>query len=482
MSLDRLEDMIILLPGIMGSVLEKDGKDLWAISGQACWNIFSSMGAALDDLLLKDDDPNHDDLEDGIRATRLIPDLHLVPGLAKIDGYTAIVRLIKDNFNIRLGFLDRPEPANFFEFPYDWRRDNRVAARKLKQLIERQLPKWRQLCKDAKVILIAHSMGGLVARYYLEVLEGWRECKALITFGTPYRGSLNALNFMANGYKKLFLDLTTVMRSFTSLYQLLPIYPVIRDAGKYSRVSEIDGIPGIERERAEQALKFHREIEAAVTAHQEEIDYLKHGYKILPFVGTHQPTLQSADFSGGRLLANREVPAGVDKLLVDGDGTVPRLSAIPLELSEEYRDTFVPERHGSLQCNKAVLLDLLGRIQQMQVIGLGEIRGPMIIPLAEQGTAISLDLDDLYIEGEPVEIFARLANAEKQDAYGPFEALIQRVGSEVWQTTHKFQEDENGWRLTVEGLLPGAYRMEVRTASGGPGSPPSVHDVFEIAG
>src|SRR4029434_11089128 len=32
---------------------------------------------------------------------------------------------------------------------------------------------------------------------------GWRDCRALITFGTPYRGSANALNYLANGYKKL---------------------------------------------------------------------------------------------------------------------------------------------------------------------------------------------------------------------------------------------------------------------------------------
>jgi pimeloyl-ACP methyl ester carboxylesterase len=479
MSLERLKDMIILLPGITGSVLQKEGKDLWAISGQAAWNIFTTLGSALDDLFLENDDPNIDDLDDGIIATRLMSDLHFVPGLVKIDGYSATARLIKDNFDVQIGHLDSPEPANFYEFPYDWRRDNRVAAHKLKRLIERQLPKWRQLCRDAKVILIAHSMGGLVARYYLEVLEGWRECKALITFGTPYRGSLNALNFLANGYKKLFLDLTTVMRSFTSLYQLLPIYPVVRAQGKYFRVAEIDGIPDVDQVWADRALKFHREIETAVNAHQNDLDYLKFSYKILPIVGTHQPTLQSADFSDGRILANRNLPAGVDELLADGDGTVPRLSAIPIELSTEYRDTYVPERHGSLQSNKTVLTDLLGRIQQTQVVGLGAIRGAEI---RAQRAAISLDLDDLYLEGEPVEVFAQLANADQQDTYGPIQAHIQPVGRKLGPMTSAFQESGNGWRLTLKGLLPGVYRIKVDTTKSGPGAPPPVHDVFEIAG
>jgi hypothetical protein len=28
-----MRDMVVILPGILGSVLQKDGKDLWAVSG-----------------------------------------------------------------------------------------------------------------------------------------------------------------------------------------------------------------------------------------------------------------------------------------------------------------------------------------------------------------------------------------------------------------------------------------------------------------
>jgi hypothetical protein len=30
-----MKDMIIILPGILGSILQKDGKDIWAVLGQA---------------------------------------------------------------------------------------------------------------------------------------------------------------------------------------------------------------------------------------------------------------------------------------------------------------------------------------------------------------------------------------------------------------------------------------------------------------
>ena len=36
-----LNDMVVLLPGITGRVLQKDGKDVWAISGQAAWGWLS---------------------------------------------------------------------------------------------------------------------------------------------------------------------------------------------------------------------------------------------------------------------------------------------------------------------------------------------------------------------------------------------------------------------------------------------------------
>ncbi|MBE8988710.1 hypothetical protein [Nostoc sp. LEGE 12450] len=38
-----MQDMVVILPGITGSVLQKDGKDLWAVSGQAIWDIVKTQ-------------------------------------------------------------------------------------------------------------------------------------------------------------------------------------------------------------------------------------------------------------------------------------------------------------------------------------------------------------------------------------------------------------------------------------------------------
>lgn len=182
MAKGRIRDVVVLLPGITGSVLQKDGVDVWAPSGKAIARTLFSLGDTLKELSLGDDDPDIDDIGDGIRATRLVSDAHLVPGLVKIDEYSSLSRLITERFKVVPGHPHQSKPANFFEFPYDWRRDNRVAARGLKRPIDDQLPKWREFsgAHDAKVILLAHSMGGLVSRHYLECLEGWRDCRALI--------------------------------------------------------------------------------------------------------------------------------------------------------------------------------------------------------------------------------------------------------------------------------------------------------------
>ena len=212
-----MKDIVVILPGIMGSVLQKDGKDLWNVSGQALWQVVRSLGNRLDDLKLDGDDPNGGDIGDGVIPTGLVQDTHIIPGLSKIDGYNKTAKLITDNFKVVEGDIYKdPEDkaANFYKFPYDWRRDNRANAHILKRLLDIRLKAWRKSSgnNSAKIILLAHSMGGLVSRYYLEVLGGWQDARALFTFGTPYRGSVNAVNILANGFivKKLNVEIDLI--------------------------------------------------------------------------------------------------------------------------------------------------------------------------------------------------------------------------------------------------------------------------------
>jgi triacylglycerol esterase/lipase EstA (alpha/beta hydrolase family) len=57
-----------------------------------------------------------------------------------------------------------------------------------------------------RVDIVAHSMGGVVARYYLERLGGARRLGRLITLGSPHRGTLMARYGLAVGARELAVD------------------------------------------------------------------------------------------------------------------------------------------------------------------------------------------------------------------------------------------------------------------------------------
>ena len=481
MSKTRMRDVVVIVPGITGSGLQKDGKDVWSISGGALWSALASQGDSLRHLNLHNDDPTADDLGDGIAPSRLAAGAHWIPGLWKIDGYSGILRMLSKEFDVVPGTADARRPANLLEFTYDWRRDNRVAARRLQQLVNDRLPVWREATgfRDAKVIVIAHSMGGLVARYYTEVLGGWHDCKSLITFGTPHRGSLKALDYLVNGYKNVLLDLTETVRTFTSLYQLLPIYRAIEIDGAYHRAAEVNGLPNVDRVRAAEALAFHREIEAAVSRNRSEAAYHE-GYKTIPVVGTHQRTFQAARLDRGKLSIEFQMPTWIDNLLNDGDGTVPRLSAIPIELSSDYRDTFIAEKHCALHTQSEVLGQLAERLKQVQIPDLAAVRGPEIQHALPNRAALNLDVEDLYLPGEPVRLGVELLNSHED--MGGVEARIEPVTGNGAALQRQFEPRGEQWALEVEDLPPDVYRVEVRTRIRGPRAPMPVHDLFEVAG
>jgi hypothetical protein len=480
-----MRDLVVLLPGITGSVLQKDNEDLWAVSGQSLWAALRDRKDRLEALKVPDHKPGETPPDDGIRATRLIYDFHGVFGLWKIDGYNTMARLITDNFEVTPGDPAAPhEDQNFFEFPYDWRRSNRDSACMLQKFVEQQLHNWRRWShwKDAKVILLAHSMGGLVSRYYLEVLEGWRDCRALLTFGTPYRGSLNAVNYVSNGYKMAGIDFTDVMRTMPSIYELMPIYPAVNLDGRWQRVAESDSLPKVfVKEKAADALRFHREIEEAVNQHRDSIDYLKNGYSIMPVVGIQQPTLQSAFVKGGKLFCSESRPAIVDELQQGGDGTVPRISATPIELGNQPPAVHFVEIHGSLQNNPYILDNLRAQLQQLQVDpAKPPVRGVPLPKATRQRPAIGLHVEDLYESGQPVVLHAEISGPAAPA--GGLVATFRPSHKRSSQFERPFKATTQGYELVVEGLDPGQYRVAVKGALGGPNAPTAVHEVFEITG
>jgi pimeloyl-ACP methyl ester carboxylesterase len=440
MAKEPMGDVVVLLPGILGSVLERDGKAVWAPSPGAIGRALWTLGRSVRSLELADDPWEQDDLGDGVVATRVMPDVHIIPGLWGIDGYTAISRFICDHFSVVPG-------ETYIEFPYDWRRDNRVAARQLQRVVDEKLHAQRQHNPASKLVLIGHSMGGLVARYYLECLDGWRDTRTLITFGTPHRGSLNALDFLVNGFVKKvgplkLVDLTDLLRSLTSVYQLLPIYPCVDMGSGYERVAETtDELAGVDRARATTALEdFHRAISAGTSEHDPA------AYAIHSVVGLTQGTKQSARWHGSRLTVE-EIYSGED---LGGDGTVPRVSATPIETDEwapPYQPMYSADRHGSLQNNDPVQTQLRGILTARPLTGFRAIQG------------VRLEADELLAVGESLIVRALPDRGNLTLQASVTDLATGRLATEP--VTMRRDADEVH-HAEVPPLPPGDYRLLVQ--------------------
>ena len=452
----KTPDIVVLVPGIMGSVLTQKGKDVWALSGSAIVRALFSLAGSVKELALHGDDPALDDLGDGVEAPRLMPDTHLIPGFWKIDGYTGLRDFLFSRFALQDGI-------NYFEFPYDWRRDNRVAARKLKKRTEQWLAaRRRQLPgQDVKLILVTHSMGGLVARYFLECLGGAQETRMLVTFGTPFRGSIKALDYLCSGFKKI-VDISDLLRSFTSVYQLLPTYPCVDGgAGTLVKLADAGALPNLDSGRAAAAAQFHTEMGAATQNAPAP-------YPLYTVVGILQSTLQSAQSAGNTFHALESY--GKDDW--KGDGTVPRVSATPDDPRVNPR-FYVAEQHGSLQ-NNATVLDNLAALIEEGLIDFGRLKG---LTARHQNTIdqfvrLRLQIPDAILATEALEIEA------SPEQPRPLLASVERVGeSAVPQVVPLTAAADGIHRARVPGLRPGCYRVTV--SSSVPGVLP-VRDVCAV--
>jgi pimeloyl-ACP methyl ester carboxylesterase len=130
-----------------------------------------------------------------------------------------------------------PKQKHYYVFLYDWRQDNVRSASQLADYIEQIRLDYNN--PKLKVDIVAHSMGGLIARYYIrygkqdvvndnefaekQSMYGSERVRRVILLGTPNLGSVRTLNLFING-----LDIgvnqigTETLASMPSLYQLFP--------------------------------------------------------------------------------------------------------------------------------------------------------------------------------------------------------------------------------------------------------------------
>lgn len=72
--------------------------------------------------------------------------------------------------------------------------------------------------RRSKIYIVAHSAGGLVARYYVQLLGGFHYCDGLVTLATPHQGTwVAALGFFSH-----------LILKARCLLQMLPVAPFVK--------------------------------------------------------------------------------------------------------------------------------------------------------------------------------------------------------------------------------------------------------------
>ena len=100
------------------------------------------------------------------QARTIVDEVVIVPNLIRLDQYGVLTGYLREGLGYQPG-------VDLLEFAYDFRQDNRSSAQRLAEAIEA----WNV---TAPITIIAHSMGCLIARYYVEQLGGRRRVERLL--------------------------------------------------------------------------------------------------------------------------------------------------------------------------------------------------------------------------------------------------------------------------------------------------------------
>ncbi|MGY3131162.1 hypothetical protein ACVWZM_001844 [Bradyrhizobium sp. USDA 4501] len=224
--------VFIFIPGILGSALSRTvaGRDVMF------WGKFSASDFVQDNPAFK--------YTDGEAVSTKVLDTLYAP-LKNIDIYGKAYA----ELSMIMG------PANVLRFSYDWRQSNIRSASDFSRWLCRD--DVRTIVKGRPVVFLAHSMGGLVLKYWLEhsyagehcpadtdTFEAWMPIQKLVFAGTPNYGAPKAVLSFSRGetlyvdpandgplWRALVaLDMNTISRNlnkygirYPSAYQLLPV-------------------------------------------------------------------------------------------------------------------------------------------------------------------------------------------------------------------------------------------------------------------
>ncbi|WP_292530703.1 hypothetical protein [Methylocystis sp.] len=407
-------EALIFVPGIMGTeLIASNGDKLWPPTPEE-----TIFGYRRVNELLKEDVQHGD----------------IIQTVSCFDVYAPLF----DQFNA-LGFVPNGEKMRRYPFPYDWRQDLDLTAKKLAGLLERV-----DQAGASALHLVAHSMGGLISRLVLETEiyapESLRKkVTTFIALATPHQGAPlalaralgldSALGISASDFRKIAND-----RRYPAGYQLLP---APNEAACWDKRDLAVGVIDIyDKDKAErlglnlELLDRARFVQDSLAkgAPPEDTRYFY-------FAGTGHETVTRINVSE----VNGVFP--IEQMVVTrtedaGDGTVPFWSALPRAVQKQV----VVNEHSKVFNGmpfKRVFYRLLGGDLGVPLESLAReeeapsIRLSLATPVIQLGRAFEI----LVVPGAPVPEITGSLTLQKLDDKGQPEA--GRPAEQISALTYK---------------------------------------------
>jgi pimeloyl-ACP methyl ester carboxylesterase len=427
-------DAVVVVPGIMGSELVDvtTGETLWGLQDPRWYLKAWAGGSALRALALTD--AEREGKYGRVRATGLLRFPAFAPMLRGFEPYGRLLD------GVRRAVVDSAAVA---EFAYDWRLPVSYNAALLAEFADAWLKAWRAHPRhvpsdDIRVVIVAHSMGGLVARHLAGIPGAAEMVRMVVTLGTPFYGAAKAAVLLSSGRGGPLplprARLRDLARTLPGVYDLLPTYRSV-DVGTEARrlePTDLRALGGDEELAAEALERAARVSQVALPGHVQ-------------VVGAYQPTMQSLTLDAGVALGQQytckpTADGRIQRVDLAGDGTVYResaqlhpVAAMPLAQS-----------HGAIaKSNEAVIavVDALTDRRTGPWLGAGEI-GLDLPDLVEPATPFTVEVSGVE---HPLDVSCRIVDTAS-------DRMVQTVPLQ-WM-------DARIAGLTSVGA-PGVYRVEV---------------------
>ncbi len=219
---DSLNYPVLFIPGVGGSNLDEGGRNVWPGS-------LSGGDASFEPLRLDENGKGKKFKASGTVRYGLGDDYGAAGEWLSFPVYQGFY-----DYMAGLGYTLEPNLTTgkrFFDFPYDFRLGVETHMADLDKKVEQV----RKLTKSNRVILYAHSMGGLLARQYMKNPAHAQKVAGVVFMGTPHHGAAMPFWAMTQGYnfgnEKISNEkMWDVSSNWPGGYQLLADFPIFQDS------------------------------------------------------------------------------------------------------------------------------------------------------------------------------------------------------------------------------------------------------------